>query len=358
MSDEFAKEVLGEEAVKAAKDSGKKSLKWRDFLDKMDKKKLGIIAGAVGIVALIILCIICFWPKKKAVAGSFLEGLDVLCTPNSVIKTASGDFLVTDVYGKKIWTVTGNHAVVYAGADTVEDLYGEPMGGYNDAALPQSLFKEPWAITPFLGGYAVSDTENHAVRLVTDASVQTVNGRSSDLEEGDLGVTFDLPTGLATDDAGNLYVADTGRGAIYRISKEGIVDTYVDGLNAPMGICYANGLLYVAETGEHRVISVKDGKVSVVAGTGEEGDADGPAATATFSSPKGVAVTKDGVVFIADTVNGTVRRVKNGTVDTILIAEDKALTTSPVSPTSLMTDDEWLYVCDPFARMIYKLDNK
>lgn len=347
MSNEFAKEVLGEEAVKAAKGSG---------FFKDNRKKIGIIAGIVVAVIVIILCIIFFWPKKGIKV--YLDGLDVLCAPNDIVKTPGGSFLVTDVYGKKIWTVTGDHAEVYAGADTVEDLYGEPMGGYNDAELKESLFKEPWAITPFLNGYAVSDTKNHAVRLVTGTTVQTVNGRSSDLEEGDLGVTFDLPTGLATDNAGNLYVADTGRGAIYRITKDGNVDVYKDGLNAPMGLCYANDTLYVAETGEHRVISIKAGALTVVAGTGEEGDADGPALTATFSSPKGVAVAKDGVVYIADTVNGTVRRVKDGVVDTILTAEEKKLTTSPVSPTSLLVDEEYLYVCDPFARRVYRIEIK
>ena len=348
MSDEFAKEVLGEEAVKASKRSN-------GF--KGNEKKIMIIAGIVVAIIVIILCVIFFWPKKKTM-NVYLDGLDVLCAPNDVVKTPAGSFLVTDVYGKKIWTVTGEHAEVYAGADTVEDLYGEPMGGYNDAVLKESLFREPWAIVPFLDGYAVSDTKNHAVRLVSGTAVQTVNGHSNDLEEGDLGVTFDLPTGLATDEDGNLYVADTGRGAIYRISKTGNVDVYKDGLNAPMGLCFANGALYVAETGEHRVISIKSGAVTVVAGTGEEGDADGPALTATFSSPKGVAVTKEGVVYIADTVNGTVRRVKDGVVDTIFSAEEKKLTTSPVSPTSLLVDEEYLYVCDPFARRVYKLEIK
>lgn len=340
MGDEFVKEVLGEEAARSAV-PGKKN-----------GKKIAIIAAVIVAVVAIVLCVIFFWPKEKK-KGTFLSGIDVLCAPCGLALGKDGTYFVTDTYGKKIWTIKENHATVYAGADTVKDQYGEPTGGYNDADLSDSLFKEPWGIAPFLNGYAVADAENHAVRLVTDTLVQTVNGRSGDLEEGDLGVTFERPTGLASDETGNLYVADTGRGAIYRITPEGKVDTFKDGLNAPMGICWYGGVLYVAETGEHRVITVKDGIVSVVAGNGDEGDDDGPAMTATFSSPMGVAVGADGTVYVGDTVNGTVRRVKNGMVDTVLSADDKELTTSPVSPTGLFYQDGTVYVCDPFARKIY-----
>lgn len=356
MSDEFAKKVLGEEAVKSAKDSGSKQ-PGGGFGKKSGKKKAIIAGVSVACVAVTVLCVILFWPKgnKSKAGGNYLEGLDVLCGPCGIAPVADGGFLITDTYGKKIWKATGKHAVVYAGAESVQDQYGEPMGGYNDASLMESLFKEPWAIVPFLDGYAVSDTENHAVRLVNKAGVQTVNGRSGELEQGDLGVTFDLPTGLAVDDQGNLYVADTGRSVIYRISKDGSTEVFTKELHAPMGICWYQGALYVAETGEHRVVSVMDGNVKVIAGTGEEGDADGPALTATFSSPMGVAVGPDGTVFVSDTVNATVRRVKDGVVDTIFAPDEERLTTSPVSPTGMLAYDGFLYVCDPFARRVYIL---
>lgn len=366
MSDEFAKQVLGEEAVKSAKDAGRE----REIANAnrsagtgkkgMGKgKKIAIIASAVVAVAAIALCVIFFWPRKKS-ETVYLDGLDVLCAPCGITFMKGETFLVTDIYGKKIWSVTGKNATVYAGKNTVEDLYGEPMGGYNDATLQESLFKDPYAIVPFLNGYAVSDTRNHAIRLLRDGAVQTINGRSDGLEEDDIGVTFDQPTGLAVDDKGNLYVADTGRGTIYRIASDGMADILKDGLHAPMGICFANGAIYVAETGEHRIISVSiaDGSINLIAGTGEEGDADGPAMTATFASPKGIAVAENGAVYVGDTVNGTVRRVYNGMVETILVADDSKLSTTPVSPTGLYVWEDSLYVCDPFARRIYMISVK
>lgn len=293
--------------------------------------------------------------KDTKATTNWLEGLDVLCGPNGITPTKDGGFLITDAYGKLIWRAEGNHAEVYAGAESVKDIYGEAIGGYNDASLAESLFKEPWAIVPFLDGYAVSDTGNHAVRLIDKDSVQTVNGYSDTLEMGDLGVTFDTPTGLAVDEAGNLYVADTARGAIYVISTEGDVNVFVDQLNSPMGLCWFNGALYVAETEEHRILKSENGAQTVVAGTGEEGHDDGAVATATFSHPQGVAVAPDGTVYVADTVNASVRRIENGTVDTILSPDDANLTTYPTSPVGMCVNGGFLYVCDHFSRRVYVL---
>lgn len=349
MADEFMKEVLGEEAVNSAR--GAKGGKPKQ---KMSGKKKAIIGGISAVCVIgIILGILFLWPKGPKAVGTYLEGLDMLCEPTGVVAMPDGSFLVTDTYGKKIWKVKNGHGEVYAGAESVEDLYGKPMGGYNDAGLMESLFREPWAIVPFLNGYAVSDTENHAVRLVTEKEVLTVNGHSESLEMEDLGVTFDLPTGLAVDGAGNLYVADTGRGVIYQIAVDGKAAEYQKDLNAPMGLYWQGNALYVAETGEHRIVKLQDGQLTVVAGTGEEGDEDGPALTATFASPKGVAVAPDGTVYVGDTVNSCVRRVKDGMVDTIMTQNEGKLETYPVSPAGMLMKDGVLYVCDPFSRRVY-----
>ena len=325
-----------------------------------DGKKKIIIGSAIGVVVVIgiILAVVLLKKPKEpetvvAEGIAYLEGLDVMCGPNGIVPDGNGGFLVTDVYGKKIWKTQGNDAVVYAGAATQKDSSGQPLGGYQDGTMEEALFQDPWAIAPFLGGYAVSDTENHAVRLIRDGNVETINGHSDSLEMGDMGVTFDAPTGLATDDKGNLYVADTERGIIYVISEQGKVEVYQDGLVRPMGICWQDGKLYVAETGEHRILQISGTAKTVIAGTGEEGDDDGAAATATFSSPQGVSVTKDGVIYVCDTVNASVRKIKDGNVETILKLDDEKLVTYPLSPVGTCYQDGKLYVCDPFARRVY-----
>ncbi len=329
---------------------------------KVISKRTGfIIAAAAGVVVIAaIAALIVILANKHTIRTeartNILGELDVLCAPNSIVADDDGGFLFTDLYGKKIWRIMNGKSTVYAGADSVHDRYGEPVGGYNDAPFDETLFKEPWAITPFLGGYAVSDTGNNSVRLIrVKEGSKTINGESDVLEMGEYGVTFDKPTGLATDEEGNLYVSDTGRGSIRKISTEGEVETVAEGLNNPTGLCYAGGALYVAETGENRIVCVRDRNITVVAGNGEDGNRDGSAGSASFSSPQGVAVSADGTVYVGDTVNASVRRIRNGKVDTILSPSDDVLSTSPVSPTGMYICDGNLYVCDYFARMIYSI---
>lgn len=227
------------------------------------------------------------------------------------------------------------------------------MGGYYDAALLESTFKNPWAIAPFLDGWAVSDPENQVVRFLRTGG----SGGEGRTEVTDLGIKFDHPTGLAVDGEGNLYVSETFQGQVRKITPAGKVTTLADRLSEPMGLCWANGALYVAECGGNRILHVSaSGQTSVVAGSGENGSADGPAAQASFSGPKGVAVAADGTVYAADTDNGTVRRVKDGQVTTILSRDPRDVTALfPVSPTGLLLQGNTLYISDTFARKVLAL---
>jgi thiol-disulfide isomerase/thioredoxin len=78
----------------------------------------------------------------------------------------------------------------------------------------------------------------------------------------------------------------------------------------PLGIASARGLLFVADTYNHRIRTVdpKSGQVRTFAGTGEQGRTDGPAGAASFDEPGGIAAVGD-VLFVADTNNHAIRRV-------------------------------------------------
>lgn len=283
--------------------------------------------------------------------------LDNLCAPSGIAAAGDGALLVTDVYNKVIWRLKGGSSSVYAGGETVADPYGQPLGGYNDAQLAQSYFKRPWAIAPFLDGWAVSDAENNAVRLIRSETTQTVNGTTSEsLKTTQLGVAFAYPTGLAADGEGNLYVSDTHNNAVRKITPQGVVTTAAEGLSDPMGLCWHEGALYVAETGANRVVRVVNGRVELVAGSGREDLTDGPVAQAAFSMPQGVAVGPDGSVYVADTGNSALRRVRDGTVTTLIARDLTGMEVCPVSPTGLLVYQDRLYVCDSFARRVFVLD--
>jgi DNA-binding beta-propeller fold protein YncE len=72
----------------------------------------------------------------------------------------------------------------------------------------------------------------------------------------------------------------------------------------------AEGYIYVADGANHRVRLISPaGEVSTLAGSGEPGNADGPAGEAQFRVPEGVAVDPDGNVVVADTGNNRIRRI-------------------------------------------------
>jgi sugar lactone lactonase YvrE len=136
---------------------------------------------------------------------------------------------------------------------------------------------------------------------------------------------FGDPFGVAVDRRGNVYVADAGASnRVRKLTPEGAVSTlagnaegYADGAGAaasfhtPSALAVdEDGNLYVADTGNNRIRKVTpEGVVSMLAGDGTRGSRDGPAATAQFDAPIGIAVGKDGRVFVADTYNDRVRVV-------------------------------------------------
>ena len=287
-----------------------------------------------------------------------MTALDVDCAPSGIVQAGENLILVTDTYGKQILKVENGACSVYAGAESVRDPYEEPLGGYNDAKHIESLFRNPWAIAPFLDGCAVSDPDNNCVRMLRPDRTETVNADTNEnLVMGDLGVEFANPTGLATDPAGNLYISDTDRGAVRLVNPEGYCHTVAANLDTPTGLCWYGDSLYIAETGACRILRIgPDGKKEYLAGSGEDGYGDGPAGEAMFSSPQGIAVGPDGTIYVADTVNGAVRRIRNGQVDTLVMQTFGDLRTYPVAPRGLLVMNGTLYICDNFSHKIFMIN--
>lgn len=283
-----------------------------------------------------------------------VSAMDTISHPCGAAVMEDGSLLVTDVYNRVIWHVADGTSTIYAGSSSPDDSGQQPPGGYIDGPYAESVFRSPWAIAPFLDGWAVSDTDNHVVRLLKDGVVQTINARAAGSRtDAESGTVFEHPTGLAADDEGNLFIADTFADTIYKITSDGEILTEATGISEPMGMCWQDGSLYVAETGKNRVISLRDGEVTVLAGNGEPGDADGSAEEAAFSSPKGVAAGADGTIYVADTNNSAIREIRDGQVGTLYARDVRDLDAFfPMSPTGMLKVQNDLYVCDPFARTL------
>lgn len=161
----------------------------------------------------------------------------------------------------------------------------------------------------------------HVVTYLGTGTAGLQNGTGANVE-------FNLPTDLALDASGNIYVAEQGNNVIRKISPSGEVATYAgdgkagykDGpastaeFNAPEGMVVDNtGNLYVADSKNNviRVIS-QTGQVSTYAGTTTQGYKDGANTSAQFSSPNGLAIDKAGNLYVADYLNNAIRKIASG----------------------------------------------
>jgi sugar lactone lactonase YvrE len=125
---------------------------------------------------------------------------------------------------------------------------------------------------------------------------------------------FFMPHALALDALGQLHVADFGGGNRTRLLAGGRVSTLEDDpieFPQPADTAVdAAGERYVADTYGNRILKVlPDGTTSVVAGTGQSGDQDGDAATATFSLPAGLVFDARGTLYVADMGSRRIRRI-------------------------------------------------
>jgi sugar lactone lactonase YvrE len=120
-----------------------------------------------------------------------------------------------------------------------------------------------------------------------------------------------------------LYVVDEGIGGVVEIAS-GQARVITTQLETPTGIAVGkNGQLYVTEAGRNRVVQVSPtGAVTVLAG-GSWGGSDGVGPKASFSIPRGLCAGADGTLYVADSYSRAVRRVTlQGAVSTFSGAGD------------------------------------
>ncbi|HEX8282387.1 MAG TPA: hypothetical protein VF588_03490 [Pyrinomonadaceae bacterium] len=237
------------------------------------------------------------------------------------------------------WRRPAQRATPAGWAARVATVAGDGSPGARDGAAAASSFGEPYGVAVGRDGTVyVSDAgeSNRVRRLTPRGEVSTLAGGRDGFADGaGAAAAFSTPSGLALDGAGNLYVADTGNNRVRRVSPEGLVTTvagegaggFRDGaaaealFDAPIGVAVGReGEVYVADTYNDRVrVVTKDGRVKTLAGVGTPGHADGGALdTALFDTPCALAVSDTGEVYVADTGNNRLRKItKDGQVSTL-----------------------------------------
>jgi hypothetical protein len=200
-----------------------------------------------------------------------------------------------------------------------------------------ALFKGPSGVAlDSAGNTYVADQINHTIRKVTPAGEVTtlagLAGYAGSANGTNSAARFADPGGVAVDNSGNVYVADTLNNTIRKIRPAGpdwAVTTlagFPDPLNGggsadgtgssarfsfPRGLALDSaGNLYVADTGNSTIRRVTPaGSVTTRAGSGQAGSTDGTGGTARFNSPFGVALDSATNIYVADTFNHTIRKI-------------------------------------------------
>jgi len=252
--------------------------------------------------------------------------------PGGVAIDKAGNVYVADTGNSTIRKITP--------AGVVSTLAGKAgAGGSADGTGAAARFQGPYGVaTDAAGNVYVADTYNATIRKITPAGVvSTLAGKPGAGGSADgtgAAARFQGPYGVATDAAGNVYVADTGNNTIRKVTPAAVVTTlaggvgggYADGLgraarfNLPIGVATdATGHVYVADLQNCAVRKItSSGLVTTLAGNNGYGSADGAGAFAQFQNPHGVATDVAGNVLVADTENYTIRKITPGAFVTTL----------------------------------------
>lgn len=238
----------------------------------------------------------------------------------------------------------------------VTTLAGSTTSGSSDGVGTSASFNGPRGITVDSNDIVyVADTLNNKIRKITaDGTVTTFAGpaagttTSGSTDGTTNSARFNSPYSIAADGANNLYVADYANHKIRLITSAGVVTTFAgsgssgDTNNAPSGydktlnaltsVTFNNpwsiavdkkeSILYISEYGNNKIKSLTiAGKLLIFAGSGEgtstSGSTDGVDLYSKFNAPHGIAVSDNGIVYVSDSQNHTIRKIANtvGQVD-------------------------------------------
>ncbi|MDR3681731.1 MAG: T9SS type A sorting domain-containing protein [Flavipsychrobacter sp.] len=213
--------------------------------------------------------------------------------------------------------------------NTVTSFAGNGTAGITDDTGTAARFNHPLGIAiDTAGNVYVTDSKNNTIRKITPAGRVTTFAGSGLVGNNDgpgATATFNYPNGLAVDDTGNVYVADSKNNMIRKITPVGYVSTLAGNLTAgsnndtgikasfnyPTGVAIdKSGNLFVADETNNMIRKISPaGIVVTIAGSGIAGSADDTGIAATFSEPYGITIDSSGSLYVAEIGNDIIRQI-------------------------------------------------
>lgn len=265
--------------------------------------------------------------------------------PEDITVDGSGNFYIADTYNNVIRKIKSNGIVsTVAGSGS----YGDAVGSSSQAefALPRGVAVDN------SGNVYVADTANNKVKKIK------TNGTVVTLVESELSGPEGLDVYGST-----LYIADTGNNALKKISTNGgALTTVTSSLSRPkkLAINSDGSFIYVANSGNYKVVKVNasSGAVSLVAGSGTAGYEEGTGAEAQFENIWGVALEDDNKLFVSDGdgYSDFIREIDLTTNTTSLFASDTNMA-SINYPSGLTVYGDYVYVANQGIGTIEKFNN-
>jgi sugar lactone lactonase YvrE len=262
-----------------------------------------------------------------------------LASPSAVAYDASGNLYFADAQNHVVREVSKTGQM-----STIAGTGVEGFGGDSAAATAALLDTPTGVAVDTTGNVYIADSHNHRIRKVSGGTITTIAGTGAPGFSGDTGAAtaaqLSLPSAVAVDATGNVYIADTNNQRIRKITGTTIATIAGDGeelfagdgatataavLDSPTGVAVdATGNVYIADRHNQRVRMVTPaGTISTIAGSGTASfsgsfSGDGATATAaTLAKPSGVSVDAAGNIYVADTDNQRIRQVSGGTVASV-----------------------------------------
>ena len=255
-------------------------------------------------------------------------------TPTGIATDIAGNIYVADYGNNVIRKITP--------AGVVTTLAGSGVIGSKDSTGTGASFHFPAGVaTDVAGNVYVADQSNNLIRKITSAGVVTTlagSGVPGAVNGTGTTASFNNPDGVATDTAGNVYVADFTNNLIRKITPAGVVTTLAGSgtpgatngtgtaasFNAPFSVATdAAGNVYVADRQNNLIRKITPGGVvTTLAGSGVHGAANGTGTAASFGAPNGVATDAAGNVYVAEYDNNDIRKITHAGVVTTIAGSD------------------------------------